>query len=713
MVARARGFTLLEILVAAIIVLMVAAFGLRSLVGGQSSVQSRGLAEELAEELRAARALAVAQQAPVGIVFPSNGGTTGISRSFYQLEGPSAPLATREIDYTSSYPRASIFVGIWGSGSINQPEAGTNDSDFQLDHWTLQQPTDYHLIFTPSGSVISNGMAAFGDGYFDILVSNGVTESGGTTSQSLTLRTPSAADKPYTVRVSPTGSVGVGPGAWGGPLATGAIPTGVVAKTAPNTSSSNSAPSIEAVLSEPQTNQDTDAGAIAVCGKERYLNIVVHASDPEGDQLMMSLQAANNSNPGGDTGAFSSNFPTAMRFDHELELWVGSWSWIPPLGSSTGDTFTITATVQDQTLSSPPENLGARLNGVEFEPVNKLACVNKRGPAANATHEVVWLNSEGTNVFSLTFARENRERSRPAWSPNGHKLCFYTMKKLVPPGKWEAQLHSVNEDGADLRQMFKVIGSFNEFALGPSFSPTSDHVTCTAFDSVATNTSSVYVARTYEDTPAVQKSFPAPPVTHIQARWHPENDWILFAEHDTSSGLKSIRYLNPWDTSEPHHVLHTEVGVKLQDANWSAQGDAVCFVRRRNIDIMDVDITTHADLSATRTPLLPPNTYRPEIPRFSPEKNYIAFVNRPDNDLYVVPLNASGDPVSPGAPPIRLTTGADAVYYSWNANSDEIVYNTGGEQLYVVKVLPPPSSVPKNITPKDFRASTTPAWWAP
>ncbi len=708
--SRRRGFTLLEILVAASIILLVGAFGLRSLSGGQRRVQSKGLAEEIAEELRAARAQAVAQQAPVGIVFPSNGGTTGLSRSFYQLEGPSQPLAAREVDYSSSYPNACIFVGIWGTGTLTTPDAGTNSSDFQLTDWTLQQPTDYHLIFTPSGSVMTNGLAAFGDGYYDILVANGVSEGGGATSGSLTLRTPNAADQPYTVRVSPTGAVGVGPGVWGGPISGGATFNGTVAKTTPNTTGTNTAPTVEEVRPEPQTNQDTDNGAIAVCGKERYLNIVVEATDPQGDQLYMQCTARNNVNPG-ENGAFSSTYPTAMRYDHDLNRWIGTWAWSPPPNAGEGTTFEIEATVHDGPLTSAPRQLGLRVSGVEFELVNKLACVNQQGGGPNQTHEVVWLNSEGTNVFSLTWAKENLKRSTPAWSPNGHKLCFYALKKLATPGKWEARMVTVNEDGADLRRLFTVIGRFEEFALGPSFSPTSDHVTCTAFESETTNTSSVYVARTYDRIPAVRKTFPSPPISHIQARWHPELDWILFAEHDSSSGVKSIKYMNPWDTTEPHHVLFTIGGVKLQDASWSAQGDMVCFVRRRNVDIMDVDVTTHADLSASRTPILPPNTFNPEIPRFSPDRRWVAFVNRPNNELYVVELDASGNPVGP---PQQLTTGADADFYCWNARSNEIVYNTNGEELYIVKVPRPPApEVPKNITPQGFNASTTPAWWAP
>lgn len=694
---KRRGFSMVELMLASAIMLMIGGFGLMSLRGGQSSVQSRGLAEELAEELRAARAKAIAEQAPVGIAFPSANASTGIGRSFYQLEGPSEPIATRSVDYSGSYPEAVVFFGIWGTGSTATMFPGVNESGFVLTDWTLQDPTDYHLIFTPSGSVISNGLAHFSGGYFDILVSNGVTEGGGTASGSLVLREPTQVSHPYTVRVSPTGAIGVGRGVWGGPVPeAGQLSTANAAAATPLTYAPNTPPFDVQVSTEPKPNQESDGGAVAVVGRTKYLNILVDALDREGDQLVMRCRAEQVG--GGDTGTFSSAFPTDMVFDQSKNRWVGSWTWSPPPSARSGDIFRIVAEVSDDNQTWTPEvELGAQIEGVEIEEVNKLACVNAKGSGGAATFEVAWMNSEGTNVYSLTWAKTNRVRTTPSWSPNGHKLAFYSMEDLGT-GRFRARLHAVNDNGSDLRKLFSVEGEFNEFALGPSFSPTSDHVCCSAYDTPTSPDSRVYVSRTYAAPNPHAVTSPPAGYSDVEARWHPTQDWILFTRVNQSAGVRSLMYVNPWGGDE--YTITTEGGGEYAHANWSAQGDAVTFVTGNRVRMATVDTSSHVYGPPTTVATAP----EPETPRFAPLGGQIAFVNRAAHELYVVDLATGVKTRMEDDPLIEVDQ------YSWSTPGDEIVFNGRNEELYVVNV---PTKFRKLITPPGFTASTTPAWWVP
>ena len=158
-----RGFSLLELLLAASIAMMVAGFRY-SLSHGRESAMSSGLAQEVAEELRAARQQAISKQKPVALGFP--GGAS--CQSFYQLEGLSVPQVVRQIDYSETYPKACMFWGLWSGGTAEDVVAAGVGSQYRLADWQPFPSTNPVLYFSPTGAVQSNGQAVYTGGEYDL-----------------------------------------------------------------------------------------------------------------------------------------------------------------------------------------------------------------------------------------------------------------------------------------------------------------------------------------------------------------------------------------------------------------------------------------------------------------------------------------------------------------------------------------------------------------
>lgn len=338
---RSRGFSLLELMLAiglAALILVAAVVNLRRGVGGASS---RALAESVAEELREAHKLAIASQVPVAVGFPSSNGADPHFQALYRIQEENKPVLTFVRNYATEFPGSYLFAGSWGASgeTATQPTPVSNGDSLDLSGWANPVSSqDPLLIFTPSGTVRSNGLPVYG-GDFHLAVGSGVQYSGGTAGDWMSFHLSRIAD-PQMVTITPTGQVSVTgglPGATGVTeeirpflAAPGAAPPSLAA-------TANNTPTIDSLLVAPSA-----AGAspgTATVPEGGHLTLTVLANDPDCERLYCSWAGP---------GSFSSANQDRSEWDPARSAWVSVWEWRPPEGDPVGTTYTLTATVRDQ-----------------------------------------------------------------------------------------------------------------------------------------------------------------------------------------------------------------------------------------------------------------------------------------------------------------------------------------------------------------------------
>lgn len=751
--SRKSGFSLIELILAALIMAIVGGFGLFSLARGHDSAQSKGLAEEIAEELKAARQQAISKQIPVALAFPSSGGAVGRSQVFYQIEGLARPIVTRSGNYSSSYPDSCFFWGRWGNGAPESTAPNPALKKFDLSKWSpLPAPKDYILVFSPSGSVQSNGLPLY-DGEYRLLTSNGVTGGDG-------LGTPSAVSKPYTVRISKTGSVIVEPGVRGGVgiSVSPSLPLGTVANSVPSVAGPQGTPKIVRLRSEPRPEENSEGGAEAVIPEEGYITLIAEASDPSGKPLSMRWRAEG---PKGE-GSFSSQDPLNMSWDQTTQTWAARVMWTPPADAEGGDIYSLTCYVKNPDGQEVQEKLYAT-KSLEVVTTDKIANVSTDGNWE--TFYLAWMNPEGTNVFNVTVPKPGNfttfDMLTPVWAPNGDKIAFYAWEDKGG-GRIVAIFYMVNEDGTNLQQIFRTDGDLNDYFFGPSFSPNGARVTFSAYEEPNNPYSSrVRVSDTFGANPNLMRCTGAPgdPDTetdHIDVTWHPTQDYILytatvywkdtFKVKDSSLRICDVSDLsNPPSTTTNRYIIKVhedspgagvQAGAIVGESHWSHDGKKIVYVKGERMTGNKLYVlgfnpatgwATNPDGSDIRYPGLSGPSSAPNppsqgfypgkditpsgvnsafIPRFSPDNNKIAFLDDGTNSgkwkLWVVNANGSN---------ARKLTDKDVWGYNWSPDGKKIAFTTfAGEKMFVVDV---DGGTPKDVTPPGFQAWTTPSWWSP
>lgn len=704
------GFSLLELILAAAIMAVVGGFGLYSLSRGRDSTQSRGMAQEVAEELKAARQLAISKQKPVAIAFP--GGAS--CQKVYQLEGLSVPVVTRERDYSASYPSSVMFWGLW-TGGVNEVLATQEvDSQYRLADWGPLPSSDPVLYFTPSGTVQSNGLAVYNGGEYRLLVSNGVEGTPGSA--------PSAVHKPYTVRISKAGAVAVTEGVVGAsiPERPGlAVPA--MTDAVPDYPAPSGSLQISSLTTEPKPTHPPNSNAYTVVPVQGYITLVARATEPHGEAPLLWWTC--------DRGKFSTDRPITMDYDFERKEWVGRLAWTPPESANPGDTFRLTCHVKnkDGTVS---QDLGAA-GSVEVARSERIASVNTDGTYEN--FYVAWMNSHGTNVINLTVPDQVWEQLTPVWAPNGTKLAFYSgdfAPGSDPEGyeNFEATLYIVNEDGRYLRKLFSCVGDLTDYMFGPSFSPEGCYVAFSAYDDSTDQVSRVKVQRIY----AVDSENPyvltdgTDMEEHTDVAWHPRGNVILYtytkytddASDDDgieSSGIRAVKFspttLPPGSGFVSWDIVPPAADKVIGEAHWCYDGSKVVYTDNGRLKVIEMNPDAHPKgtppLDVTPNREGTPVKINAASPRFAPDGNLIAVIDYHESDiaddLYVV----SSTGASTG---YKVTNVGDLYGYCWSPGGAYFIFSTYvDEGLYTV---PSTGGSPENITPEGFRSWSTPSWWS-
>ncbi len=345
-VRPSKGFSLLEILMALGLALLLIGLGAVHLWPARTSASSRALADSLAEELRLAGRSAVASGVPVAVALATgNSGPHG--QAYYHLAGQARPQLVRVRNLAREFPDTFLCVGTWarsdvGAWTRTQPKPMSNSDTFDPSGWVNPvNPQDPTLIFTPSGSVTSNGLPLW-NGDFYLVASQGVEfqpQAVSGSGPSLTYYRLRRLAKPWCIRVSAAGAVAVTSGLPAADSSTALEQRGFTTAAAPSpplmSIPGNSAPAIVACTVTPEPPDGAAAGT-AVLAPGEHLALRVTASDPQGDPVYCRWSAN-----GGD---FSSPDKDAMEWQNNQ--WVSQWEWRPPAGAVSGN-FQLTCTLTD------------------------------------------------------------------------------------------------------------------------------------------------------------------------------------------------------------------------------------------------------------------------------------------------------------------------------------------------------------------------------
>lgn len=728
-----RGFSLIELVLASIIMLMVAGFGLYSLQGGRQSAETRGLAEEVAEELKAVRQQAISTRSPVAVVFPSSNGATGKSQSLYVVEGRAIPRVVRSLDFSDTYPGSCFFWGNWGGAPDSSSPVNANTEKFELAKWSpLPRPRDYHLIFTPTGTVTSNGLPLFtrNDGVYGLkeyrlLVSNGVREAGGGGGV-LPLFSPSGVHKASTICISQTGAVALSPGVVGAAVPDDpSVQVGLVAASPMVADAADSSPRIVKLQAEPLPKDAPGSGAVTVIPKSGYITLLVEAESPSGEPLEAVWSGEG---PGGG-GAFSSLGASSMTWNTETNRWEGRWTWTPPGTTSKGDNYRLTCRVTDRSGDSAVANLGAS-GSAEVVADQHVALALYEDDGEYTHCNLAKITPEGTDVFAVRLPEDIYDAYSPVWSPNGDKLAFLADSDL---GK---SVYLVNADGTELTNLYTVDGDVQD-DFGIAFSPDGSYIAFTAYgdDSMLAN---VVVCR-------ADRSGTPPWVydvdqDHWGVSWHPTQN-LLLCEADVYDGnnidndlIKTkLRVISFPSGAKTDLLTEDEVDDEtgIAGAHWSRNGNKVVYVNKDNLWTANLTYATPGSLPTMDTPTnLTPGSSGPALPttpRFCDADNRIAVLDydedSDDIDLWVYD----------GSSWSRRVNGLSIVGFNWSPDGENLVFSAGpaitgfglleeGEDDFEEPYVPTrcyivPSSGPggyKEITPKGFTHADlgAPSWWS-
>ncbi|MBI3925647.1 MAG: prepilin-type N-terminal cleavage/methylation domain-containing protein [Armatimonadetes bacterium] len=703
-----KGFTLLELMVAVALMLLIGALGILTTYRTTSAAESRGLAQEIAEELRAARQRAISTRTPVAVVFPS-GGVSGHGQGLYILEGHTQPRITRQVLYSSHYPRACWFVGLWplaasGKPTRDAPPNATQNSRLDPTTWGAPVEDDFIIMFTPSGTVRTNGLALF-DGEYHVLSSLGIEYGGGeeppgSSPTTIPYFTASAAAQPYTIHIAPTGAIRVEPGASssaGLTIGDGALGMNPPAALPPVSSAANQDPVLVSSTAEPEA-PSLPSGVSAVVSPGGYLTLRLSADDPDGDPLYASWTAEG---PNGG-GAFSSASETQMEWDLETGNWLSVWTWTPPAQAVLGEKFTLSFRVEDKRGGVLTGELGS--SGVVSMGTGGLIAYTSD---FDSEEEVGYFNDNGTGAQFASGLRDEIDHFNVSWSPDGTKLASFGWD--FNGAAWES-VFVMNRDGSGFQELYGSQEGFYYSTDGPRWSADGTYMIYSELDSDWWG--EIWKIRLSDGTRTRLVANGSSDVDYFQARCSPNktSPRIVYVRDsfEWSDGTTTIWTCRP-DGSDKKRIAAKVEGQYDYDPNFSPDGSAVTFVRWGASAGASGLFTVPSDGSAPEVQVLTADKYDPGYPACGPDGTLIAFHDLSTDDLYVITV--SGTHPDTGIPnePKRLTTSGDVEGYSWNPNGGQLVYSTYGGELKIVNVAGATVTTVSSADEPKF----LPCWWVP
>ena len=446
---RRFGFTLIEIMVALALFAVLATTAGPSL--RRSSVSTKGAAMALAAALSEVRQQAITQQVPVALVIPSDNGSQGQADSYFIAAGEQ-PRVIRVKRIGGEQSGLRLMVGHWpldtgklqdstSTTTITPPAEATWENDFDLNLWGLPAAQDYAFVFTPRGKLITNDLPHF-DGAYRIVVSHGGRSSAspapgsGVMTMQPTIHSLTQVGSPYTVSISPAGSVSVTPGLLASTSAVEVRKQAAITMppAPPNLSPPPvSAPVVTSVTMLPDPAKlELPAGVDMFLAPGRHVSITVRANSPEWAPLSFRWTASD--------GGLSS--PKAVRATYlpQTQEWESVWQWRFPTDAKMGDQFTLQGVVKDDYGNEAPVGLGAGADPfvVEAGEQMSIAFLSDR----DGNEEIYMVQGDGTGLTRLT---DDPSRDlNPSMSPDKTKLLWNTNRD----GNFEVYVMNADGTGA-------------------------------------------------------------------------------------------------------------------------------------------------------------------------------------------------------------------------------------------------------------------------
>jgi prepilin-type N-terminal cleavage/methylation domain-containing protein len=639
---RRRAFSLLEILLVVTLMGIVAGMGLvnsrRAVTAGQAS----GLAELVAEQLRGARNRAVSQNLPVAVAFPSGNGSFAHSQSLYLLEGAENPRQTRTTDYAREYPDSQIFVGTWGATAVSRDDmqAGTQGQELSLANWGAPNQKDYTLMFTPAGTVKSNGLPHF-NGQYHVVVCSGLTTTAGaaptgTLPTSLSYFKLDSVVQPTTISIGLSGSVTVQSGfPDGARLPESNTGQSGAAAVPPAAAASNASPVIKSA--KLQANPTMPFGL----EPGTQISSVIEATDPDGDPLYVEFSTT----PPG-LGKFSS--PTRSQME-----WVPSatgpghyranWVWTAPEGTAVGSSITLNYQITDGRGGTVGGDLG---NGFKSgKPQHRIA-FTRAEKISSPENELVTCRPDGTGMTVIAPKLTGTHHIYPLFSPDGKKILY--IEDSPRRIKW------CYADGTGTKTLLNT-----NFRGDLSWAPDSRTALyfSQAFEICAVDTVTG-TARQLTNSPGGRYSTqpicsPVPVDGEYRVAYNFEDSKICSVRLRDGGDYK-VHYTKPYGAASPY---------------WSPDGTKLIFLSDYDhLWMRDIVSNALTDLGPTR------GGGWPEQLKFSPDGQYVAYITDYwDGDLVVTGVD--GKHPDTGAPGHKVVHAGNTRGYAWSPDSKSLIFD--------------------------------------
>ncbi len=455
-----RGFSLLELMVVAALIMGLAAIGLMMSGGQKASASTRSAAVSLAEELRAARKRAISQGMPVAVAFPTQNGAMALAEGYYILEGDMNPRIRRVARVTSD-GSVGFFTGTWATSEAVSQAMPAGGTTFSFDAWSAPNPTDGLLVFLPTGRVVANGLVRHANNYHVVATAGADTGAGTPAPASPGLTSPAAAfsmtraSSPNTVVVSPSGTIRVIeglPGAGSAMLASGRI-AGPVAAVPTVTPPATAQPVLTKVMVEPKPT----GGVEALATQDRTLSLRAEAQSPQGALLYCRWTCP-------EGGVFGSPEAQRMVWDPAAAAYTCTWSY-RPVGLAKDAPFQLQCEVVDEFGNVAVEGTAgvATVTGKVGDPLDELIVARKSNGRLSlwrvTSDQSLWVKVLDENQISQTVT----DFDTVLISSEGDRMIV-EVETSGPDQLWV-----VNMDGSGLRLLVSGLGSGSPrpYALSP------------------------------------------------------------------------------------------------------------------------------------------------------------------------------------------------------------------------------------------------------
>ena len=411
-----KGFTLAEtLLTCALLAILLGLTQLNVHGGAGTASQTQALAQVLVAQLQRCRLQAIKDQAPVAMVFPSDGGSLPHSQSFSVMSGRPKGQIRRSFRWQGDYPRAYAVWGIWRAEQVLNPPAS---STFSAENWLPTDTHDYAVIFTPDGRVSSNDLP-WVDDQLQWLVCSGYRSTPGGPPAGPTRTTTcqpgyfqiSGAENEWTVHLSSQGQT------WATLGASGASLPRVGAGNSPGATAlavnhNNQPPLLESVEVLPQRSMSGDTAFNTTVGPESWVSLLVVASDPDGDALRCDWSCNN--------GTLTTASPgTPLAWDPIRQKWTGTWIWHCPPGATHGQSFQLDCHIWDDHGHPAAANGFSHVDFLYQQSGRFIFAATEPG----SLHDLYICRADGTATRSLTQSPNNSEYD-PCVSPDGKTLIY-------------------------------------------------------------------------------------------------------------------------------------------------------------------------------------------------------------------------------------------------------------------------------------------------